>query len=111
MLNVEEVKRDTYGDWTHPELKAFYDKGGDDWEMVSLDEYKDWLESHGIETSVVFMEQDLDADDPAYIKHFEDGEAGSVGWNPEPLGPEWHMLSIHDTEEGPVVIWYRKIPD
>ncbi|MFL1405421.1 hypothetical protein ACJO2E_08770 [Marinobacter sp. M1N3S26] len=78
--------------------------------MIPADEWQQWCAMHNIETTVSEMDGELAPDHPAWIRHFEEGHPGSVGWSPEPPGPEWHMLSIHDTEDGPVVIWYREIP-
>jgi hypothetical protein len=86
-------------------------KGGELRETVPTDEWNAWLAEHNIELQASAMEYDLGMEHLAYIRHFEDGNTGSVGWDPSPPGPEWHMLSIHDTEDGPVVVWYRAIPD
>jgi len=104
MLTPEKVNRNQYGDWTH---SAFTELFGDR-EIIPMDELNAFLEKHNIETNLSTMEGELDSGDPAWIAHFDDGEPGSVGWNPEPPSPEWHMLSIHDTEDGPIVIWYRE---
>jgi len=104
MLKPETVTRDPYGDWTHSVLEAFV--GGR--ELIPGPEWKAWCQSHGIETLRVEMEMELDETHPAWIRHFDDGEPGSVGWNPESPSEDWHMLSIHDTEDGPVVVWYRE---
>jgi len=111
MLEPEGIKRDEFGDWTHSALLALYQKDGEDREMLSHGEFDQWLKQHGIEISILEMEFDLDESDPAWIRHFDEGNPGSLGWNPERPGPEWNMLSIHDTEDGPVVIWYRKKTD
>lgn len=110
MLKPAIVNRDRYGDWTHPALAALFGQGENEREIIPGPEWKAWLADHGIETAIVGMEAELDDDHPAWIRHFDEGEPGSVGWHPEPPGPEWHLLSIHDTEDGPVAIWYREIP-
>lgn len=104
MLTPEIVNRNQDGDWTHSELLKF----GGDRECIPKREWDEWCRVQGIETVIRSMESELEEDHPAFMRHFDDCEPGSVGWDPEPPGPEWHMLSIHDTEDGPVVIWYRE---
>jgi len=104
MLQPETVTRDEDGYWTH---SAFNELFGDR-EIIPKEEWQAWCDRHNIEISNSQMEYELDENHPAWVRHFDDGEAGSVGWNPGPPGPGWHMLSIHDTEDGPVVIWYRE---
>ena len=111
MLQPQTVIRDSYGDWTHPALTELFSRGGDpEREHIPGDEWSAWLAEHNIETDWQSMEYELDDTHPAWIRHFDEGNPGSVGWDPEPPGPEWHMLTIHDTEDGPVVCWYREIP-
>jgi hypothetical protein len=38
---------------------------------------------------------------------YENGEAHCYGW--EPQGPEWFLMGIFDTEDGPYVNWARRI--
>ncbi len=37
-----------------------------------------------------------------------DGAAHCNGWEPEPPGPEWFLMGIFDTEDGPHVQWARR---
>lgn len=106
MLKPEPVRRDEEGDWTHSALSELVG----DREYIPSVEWKAWQAKHNIQALILQMEFELDEDHPAWIRHFDEGNPGSVGWNPEPPGEEYHMLSIHDTEDGPVVIWYREIP-
>lgn len=110
MLAPETVTRNEDGHWTHSALMDLLDSEGELRETVPDDEWNAWLAEHNIEFQVSAMEYDLESEHPVFIHHFEDGNAGCVGWEPSPPGPEWCMLSIHDTEDGPVVIWYREIP-
>jgi hypothetical protein len=107
MLTAEPVARDTYGEWTHPALLDLFARGGEEREQVPADEWNAWKADHGIETDFNFMESELDPDHPACIRYFEEGDPVFVGWEPESPGEEWHLLSIHDTEDGPVAVWYR----
>lgn len=106
MLEHQEIKRDEYGDWTHPAILEFCG----DREFIPAADWEAWKAEHQIETAITSMEYELDEDHPAWIRHFDEGNPGSLGWNPEPPGPEWRILSIHDTEDGPVAIWYREKP-
>jgi hypothetical protein len=107
MLTPEPVRRNEEGDWTHSALSELVG----DREYIPSDEWKAWQAKHNIEAVILQMELELDEDHPAWIRHFDEGHPGSVGWNPEPPSEDWYMLSIHDTEDGPVVIWYREIPE
>ena len=104
MIKRVDPQRDQYGEWTHPELLELIG----DREWVPREEWQEWKDHHGIETHISEMEYDLDESDPVWISHFEEGNPGCVGWEPKPPGPEWCVLSIHDTEDGPVVVWYRE---
>ncbi len=105
MLTPAKVERNDDGEWTHPAvIEKFSDR-----EYVPGDEWKEWCAEHGIETCVTSMEYDLDEDHPAWIRHFEEGNPGCVGWEPEKPSEAHRVLSIHDTEDGPVVVWYRDI--
>lgn len=53
------------------------------------------------------MEGDLD-DHPYWDGRT--GCEGCVGWDPASPGPEWFLLGIFDTENGPYVHWARRIP-
>lgn len=107
MLTPEPVRRDEDGFWTHT---AFNELFGDR-EIIPKEEWKAWCEDQNIEISTSQMEYELSEDHPAWISHFDEGNAGCSGWNPEPPSEDWYMLTIHDTEDGPVVIWYREIPE
>lgn len=86
MLAPETVTRDEDGDWTHPALMDLMVSGGELREIVPDDEWNAWLAEHNIEFQVSAMEYDLEPEHPAYIRHFEDGNTGSVGWEPSPQG-------------------------
>ncbi len=106
MLKDIEVERDNYGEWTHPEFDSFCGER----ELVPLDELRAWEDNHGIETKVSMLEDERE-DDPAFISFFESDNPNLSTWNPEPPDIEWRMLSIHDTEDGPVTVWYRRKPE
>ncbi|WP_228263926.1 hypothetical protein [Marinobacter shengliensis] len=102
-IHPEAVDRDELGNWMHPALLPLFG----DRENVPPAEWQAWRDAQNIETMTIAMELDLDETDPAYVRHFDKCQPGSVGWNPEPPGVQWRMLSLQDTEDGPVVTWYR----
>jgi hypothetical protein len=106
MLKDIPPERDNCGQWMHPELEALFG----DREYIPSEEFKAWLASHGIETATAMLEYDCDEDDPLHKAYFEDGDPDLTAWNPEPPGAEWSMLALVDTEDGPLVTWYRPKP-
>ncbi|EAU5291634.1 TPA: hypothetical protein ACJVOR_004341 [Salmonella enterica subsp. enterica serovar Newport] len=90
------VQRDQYGYWTHP----LYDDFCAGREVISTDEFNDWLESNDLEWTVTYRDEEiLDPDVDGY---------DISTWQPEaPEGYGWFVGSIHDTEDGAVCIWLR----
>lgn len=107
MIEYEEPQRDEEGRWSH---SAFDDLFGDR-EQLEQQEMDDWLAEHNIEIEINSMEQDLEDTDPVWVNYFDNCSSDFSGWKPEPPGDEYHMLSILDNEDGPLVIWYREIPE
>jgi len=93
-----EVVRDENGYWWHRGIPPF--EGGED-----PTPYHAWLKRQGLELKYWGMDSDLD-DHP----YFDGSGAHCLGWNPAPPGPEWFMLGIFDTEDGPHVHWARPEP-
>jgi len=94
------VERDAYGFWAHPNFP--------EWDECTLPEtIKGWFEGQGIERTVVLFEDDAPED---LTDAWEaTGEADCAKWEPTaPKGDGWFVLSIHDTESGPVCIWVRR---
>lgn len=92
--------RNAKGYWTHSQYPTFE-------EGVASAEIASALNAAGV-TSWAFteMQHDLDLDHPAYVRYFDDGEADIHDWNPTPPeGEGWFLLSIHDTEDGPVAVF------
>ena len=95
LITALPVKRDEYGNWTHPE----YEKFCDDREVVPESEFNDWLSANGLTWQVVYRSDSLDGGPD---------ESDFSGWEPEkPEGDGWFVGSIHDTEDGAVCIWLR----
>ncbi|EJR0236041.1 TPA: hypothetical protein U2L90_001583 [Enterobacter hormaechei] len=94
------VERDAYGCWTHPE----YDKFCDGRDHIPNSEFSDWIKANGLEWTFELRDESLDfLDDESYDPDFSE-------WQPEPPdGEGWFIGSIHDTEDGPVCLWFRNI--
>jgi len=94
-----EVKRDHNGWWWHQGIPDF---GGTE----DPAPYHAWLAEQGLELRYWSMERDLDS------HPYWDGTVGCegcVGWDPKSPGPEWFLLGIFDTEDGPHVHWARRV--
>jgi hypothetical protein len=94
-----EVVRDKDGWWFHPGVPDF---GGDE----DPAPYLAWVKAEGFELKSWSMEGDLD--DHPYWDLASD-ECGCKGWDPESPGPEWFLMGIFDTEDGPYVQWARRL--
>jgi hypothetical protein len=90
-----EVKRDKDGWWYHPNIPDF--GGGED-----PAPYIAWAKEQGLELKGWHLGDELD-DHP-----YEDGASHCNGWNPVSHGPEWFLMGIFDTEDGPYVQWARR---
>lgn len=100
LIQPVAVERDADGYWTHPGLPNF----GEDYSAS-----REWMGAQGLDYSRRFLEDESE-DHPAYVAYYERECAGAVGWNPEqPAGDGWFTLSIHDTEDGPVWVWVRRV--
>ena len=90
-----EVKRDKDGWWCHPGIPDF---GGTE----DPGPFKAWAAEQGLELKTSDMDGDL-------LRHpYWDGEAHCNGWDPQSPGPEWFLMGIFDTEDGPHVQWARR---
>lgn len=93
-----EVRRDGNGWWWHQGIPDF---GGTE----DPAPYHEWLTQQGLELREWSMERDLD------VHPYFDGTVGCegcIGWDPQSPGPEWFLLGIFDTEDGPHVQWARR---
>lgn len=88
------VERDADGWWDHPDLPEF----DEDHAAFSA-----WLVQQGLELKQWHMEADIIDHHP-----YDDGDCHCLGWEPECPGPEWFLLGIFDTEDGPCVSWARR---
>lgn len=93
------VERSEDGYWTHPEYANLFG----DREVISADEFRSFCKQHGIESSIVEMENDNNQ--TVIDAYFEDGNQNISGWEPSmPDGEGWFVGSIHDTEDGPICV-------
>lgn len=88
-----EVKRDKDGWWYHPSIPNF--GGGED-----PAPYTAWTQEQGLEL------KGWHSGDEIY--EFPEEDAACTAWNPESPGPEWFLMGIFDTEDGPYVQWARR---
>ncbi|WP_433899380.1 hypothetical protein [Pseudomonas sp. PSE1(2024)] len=95
LIGPVEVARDENGFWWHPGIPAF--DGGED-----PAPYHAWLKEQGLELTYWGMDSDLDSH-----PYYNGSAAHCIGWDPEAPGPEWFLLGIFDTEDGPHVHWAR----
>lgn len=97
------VVRDSDGFWFHVGVPNF-DEGEEE-------QYKAWLTNQGLVTAVKMLESEDDTY-PVYVSYFDEGNANISAWEPSsPAGAGWFTISIHDTEDGPVWVWARRVPD
>lgn len=99
-FNTETVVRDGYGDYQHSQLPNF-----DGAECISKDAIEQWQAEMDFQLVINRMDSEITEDHPAWIHYFEDGDAGFGEWNPEAPSANAILLSIHDTEDGPVAWW------
>lgn len=90
------VERDHYGYWTHPDFPE-WDEG------TTGGEIDQWFDDHNLHPEVQWLEHDA----PEHVsrRYFEDGEPHCNDWYPESEYDGGFLLSIHDTEDGPVAIF------
>lgn len=100
LIEPKEVVRNNSGNWTHPAVP--------DWgEGESVETIKAWFDAHQIEWRSVALEDDLSAEE--YDRWAAKGDYDAEGWEPtKPDGTGWFVLSIHDTDDGPVCWWARR---
>ena len=93
------VDRDENGWWSHPAIPNFDE---------DVDSYLAWVKALGLEMKYKALESD--PDHLLYDAWFEHGECNASSWSPEePVGDGWFTFSIHDSEDGPIWAWARRI--
>ena len=102
-----EVVRDEDGWFTHPQY--FTEPEWDGVDCMTQAEFDKYIAERGIETATTSLEGD---DSEMHERYCEEGQVDCTAWTPsKPAGEGWFMLSIHDTEDGPICVWGRRTED
>lgn len=96
VLQATSIERCKDGYWTHPELP---DMG----ENVSKAKLAEFESEQGF--SIHFVTMEGDAPEEVSEAYFDKGAPGCLGWKPTKPDPKAFLLSIHDTEDGPIAWW------
>ncbi|WVB77770.1 hypothetical protein PCP75_12860 [Pseudomonas aeruginosa] len=100
MIQAHLVERDQFGFWTHPNYPDLADN-------CSSNEAQETLRRLGLELQTVFMESDA----PRLYDSARSDQRYSEWIPTRPEGAGWFVLSIHDTENGPVCQYVRPLAD
>ena len=94
-----EVQRDNDGWWTHPDMP----------EVETSEQFNAWQEQQGFQLCIVMLDGDNgEGSEEVYKTYFDGAVADCSAWQPsKPDGDGWFIVSIHDTEDGPVCLWVR----
>lgn len=96
------VKRDELGFFQHPDLPDFGEDAGD------AEKCRAWIEEQGLQVKMVSLE--YHSDEAVSERYFEAGDPDCSYWEPDrPDGEGWFCLAIHDTDDGPVCWWARRV--
>jgi hypothetical protein len=94
-IQAAEVERDE-GYWTHPDFPE-WDDG------TTRAECEAWAADNGGEFVVIRFEND--APEKLIERFYDDDESDISDWNPICENAGSFLLSIHDTEDGPVALF------
>ena len=94
--NIDNPKRGLNGFYSHPQLPVWD-------ESTTQEQMNLWLKSHSVKLSVVMLEND--ADEEVCKKYFDIGIGGCSDWNPTVPHGDAILLSIHDTDDGPMAAY------
>ncbi|WP_241296855.1 Lar family restriction alleviation protein [Pseudomonas aeruginosa] len=98
MIQAHLVERDQFGFWTHPNYPDLADN-------CSSSEAQETLRRLGLELQNVFMESDA----PRLYDSARSDQRYSEWLPTRPEGAGWFVLSIHDTDNGPVCQYVRPL--
>ncbi|WP_193378736.1 hypothetical protein [Pseudomonas aeruginosa] len=98
MIQAHLVERDQFGFWTHPNYPDLADN-------CSSSEAQETLRRLGLELQNVFMESDA----PRLYDSARSDQRYSEWIPTRPKGAGWFVLSIHDTDNGPVCQYVRPL--
>lgn len=100
LIQAAPVEREAGGWWTHPGYPSIEE---------DMDAWNAWKEQQRLEFTSANLEGE-DLDHPAYVSYYDEESNSVAGWDPEPpTGEGWFPFSIHDTEDGPMYFWARRI--
>lgn len=101
LIEPVPIDRDANGYFTHPESPG--------WDADTAQEaVKSWLKVQGLELRIVLFESD--APQEPKDRWLEENAIDCSTWEPTiPEGDGWFVLSIHDTDNGPVCLWVRRL--
>ncbi|MGR3972624.1 hypothetical protein [Shewanella sp. 1180_01] len=95
-IQAATVEREE-GYWTHPDLPE-WDEG------VTRVECEAWAARQGGEFVAIWFE--LDAPENLIERYFDEGDTDISDWHPVCDKAGSFLLSIHDTEDGPVALFF-----
>ena len=98
MIQAHLVERDQFGFWTHPNYPDLAVN-------CSSNEAQETLRRLGLELQTVFMESDA----PRLYDSARSDQRYSEWIPTRPEGAGWFVLSIHDTDNGPVCQYVRPL--
>lgn len=94
------VRRDENGFFQHPDLPDFDEGDGE--------RCKAWIAEQGLQVKMIALE--YHSDESISERYFEAGDPDCSYWEPDrPEGEGWFCLAIHDTDDGPVCWWARRV--
>lgn len=100
LIQPVPVSRDEDGMFYHPDMPDF-DEGDEE-------KCKAWVAEQSLQVKMVELE--YHSDEAISERYFEAGDADCSYWDPDrPDGDGWFCLSIHDTDNGPVCWWARRV--
>lgn len=99
-ITATAVSRDEVGHWMHPDIPDFdgeLDGGRPAWDA--------WKAEQNIEVVLLSLESD---NEELATRYYENEEVDIRAWQPTPpAGDGWFLLSIADTEDGPLA-WFAR---
>lgn len=98
-IKPQEINRCEHGFWTHADFPDF--DGAEHPTDYQIDK---WLSDNNINFRVFWFESD--AEESLLDRYFDDGDLSACAeWNPVCDSYGAFLISIHDTEDGPVAIF------
>lgn len=97
-IQPAQIQRDENGYWSHPDFPA-WDEGV---EQETIDQ---WFSDNEITYFVDEFEGSVTATEEMHKAYYDDGAMGAPDWQPRCDADGAFLLSIHDTEQGPVAVF------